>query len=98
MDANLVFLFMAGLSAVFTLWRAIFVFPVKYNRGWIAVSAGILLIGILGWFVIPAQIGYVVGVIWLVLALVPSLAQRLALSWDSQGRYEAALRMATLAR
>nr|MBA3873374.1 rhomboid family intramembrane serine protease [Anaerolineae bacterium] len=98
MDANLVFLFMAGLSSIFTLWRALFVFPVKYNRGWIAVSAGILLIAMVGWLVIPAQIGYVVGVLWLVLALVPSLAQRLALSWDTQGRYAAALRVATLAR
>jgi rhomboid protease GluP len=98
MDANLVFLFMAALSAGVTLWRVLFIFPTVYNRGWIVVSGIVLVVSAVGWFVFPNQVGYVVGLLWLVLALVPSLAQRLALSWDNQGRYEAAYRLSSLAR
>lgn len=98
MDANLVFLFMASISAGFTLWRVLFVFPLKYNRGWVVVCIAVLAIAGIGWILIPQQIGYVVGVLWLIFGIAPSVSQRLAIANDRVGKFKAAVGWATVAR
>jgi rhomboid protease GluP len=98
MDANLLLLFLVAAAAIFALWRGLFMVQMKHNFDWIFISIGGLVLATLGWFIVPGAVGFVAGLYWLLLVLVPSYAQRAALSFELQRRYQAASWAAKIAR
>jgi rhomboid protease GluP len=98
MEVNPILLFIVGFSIAITLWRAIFVLPIKYNRGLVGLCLLVLtLIGIM-LLVQPEQAGVVGAIGWLIFVFIPAQGRRLVEFLVNGERYPQAIRLAKILR
>ncbi|HLW35945.1 MAG TPA: hypothetical protein VKS98_09825, partial [Chthoniobacterales bacterium] len=93
MDLNHILLFVALISPLLVLARAWK--PGGVFRGWRVAAIIVLVITGVGWWLRPAMAGYVGGGAWFLLLFVPAVGLRKASQLAAQGRYAAAIRIAT---
>jgi rhomboid protease GluP len=74
-DLNHILLFLAAASALILLGRIIRLRNPR-NRGWKSAAIIVLIVCGLGTLVIPAVAGYVGGIFWALLLVLPSVAER----------------------
>jgi rhomboid protease GluP len=96
MEWNYILLWFAGSSCVVNLINASRASPPL--KGWIGVSALILVVGALLYFAWPAGAGVTVGAIWATLVLAPALLQRRITRLTTAQRFTTGQRLASIAR
>lgn len=94
MSLNHILLWLSSLSCLVNLyiaWRGGAV-------GWVGVSVGILLVNLVAWWWVPDVAGYWGGSFWVVLVMIPGLANRVITSMVMKQQYGAASVAAGLVR
>src|SRR4051812_6591288 len=96
MEWNYILLWFAGSSCLVNLINASRATPPL--KGWIGVSALIIAIGGLLYWLTPNVAGLTVGGVWFALVLAPALLQRRITRLTVAQRFGTALRLAAVAR
>ena len=91
-DLNHILLFIAFVSPLAILARAWRPGP---HHGWRVAAIVVLVIAGTSWFVVPAHAGYLAGVAWLFLLLLPAIGLRKMMELAEFRRYTTARRLAT---
>ncbi len=90
MDVNIVLLTFAGVYTTITFWRAWTASKVADTGNWMAVCAIVLAVLVVSIIVIPDVSGYVTGIVWALLLVIPAVGLRYAQTLIMQQRYEQA--------
>lgn len=97
MEVNRILLIIVGISIGVTLWRSIIVCPIKYNRGWVVVSVGILFVTGIALAVVPHLAGIITGILWILFIVIPSSAEKIVQRQVQQLHYKRAIWISRIA-
>jgi len=93
-DLNHIFLFLAVISPLIVLaraWR-----PAVPYRGWRIAAIVVLIITAAAWIFVPRAAGYIGGLAWIVLLLLPPLGLRKKTELAARGDYRSAGKLGTI--
>ncbi len=94
MDLNHIFLFLAVISPLIVLaraWR-----PGVPYRGWRIAAIVVLIITAAAWIFVPRAAGYIGGLAWIVLLLLPAIGLRKMTELAARGDYRSAGKLGTI--
>jgi membrane associated rhomboid family serine protease len=92
-DLNHIFLFLAVVSSLLVLaraWR-----PAQPFRGWRIAALIVLAISCVSWFFLRSAAGYIGGLAWFALLLLPTIGLRKMTELAAKGDYKSAARLGT---
>jgi rhomboid protease GluP len=95
MDLNHIALWLAGLPAATLFWKS--ARAPHRPIGWMVVSALVLLVALVGFFVVPEYAGYLAGTLALLFILLPNWLHNAAARASNRFLYRRARRLFTLA-
>lgn len=97
LDLNHILLFIALASPAILLWRLA---RLRGERptGWLAAALIVLAVCGVSYFFAPARAGYIGGVVWALLLLIPSIAERQIAGLIVERRYRTARRLILVRR
>jgi membrane associated rhomboid family serine protease len=90
-DLNHIFLFLAVISPLVVLaraWR-----PGAPYHGWRIAAVVVLIITAVAWMLVPRAAGYIGGLAWIVLLLLPAIGLRKMTELAARGRYRSAAKL-----
>ncbi|HET6888346.1 MAG TPA: rhomboid family intramembrane serine protease [Candidatus Udaeobacter sp.] len=93
MDLNHIFLFLAVVSSLLALaraWR-----PGQPYRGWRIPALIVLAISCVSWIFLRSAAGYIGGIAWFALLLLPAIGLRKMTEFAAKGDYKSAARLGT---
>ena len=93
MDLNHIFLFLAVVSSLLVLaraWR-----PGQPYRGWRIAALIVLAISCVSWIFLRSAAGYIGGIAWFALLLLPAIGLRKMTEFAAKGDYKSAARLGT---
>ncbi|HET9368315.1 MAG TPA: rhomboid family intramembrane serine protease [Candidatus Udaeobacter sp.] len=93
MDLNHIFLFLAVVSSLLVLaraWR-----PGQLYRGWRIAALIVLAISCVSWIFLRSAAGYIGGIAWFALLLLPAIGLRKMTEFAAKGDYKSAARLGT---
>jgi len=91
MDLNQIALWLAGLPAATLFWKS--ARAPHRPIGWMVVSALVLLVALVGWFVVPGYAGYLAGALSLLFILLPTWIHNAAVRASNRVLYRRARRL-----
>lgn len=94
MDLNHIFLFLAVISPLVVLaraWR-----PGAPYHGWRIAAVVVLIITGVAWMLVPRAAGYIGGLAWIVLLLLPAIGFRKMTELAARGAYRSAAKLGTI--
>jgi membrane associated rhomboid family serine protease len=92
-DLNHIFLFLAVVSSLLVLaraWR-----PGQPYRGWRIAALIVLAISCVSWIFLRSAAGYIGGIAWFALLLLPAIGLRKMTEFAAKGDYKSAARLGT---
>ena len=94
MDLNHIFLFLAVVSSLLVLARA--GRPGQRYRGWRIAGLIVLAISCVAWIFLRCAAGYIGGIAWFALLLVPAIGLRKMTEFAAKGDYKSAAKLGTI--
>lgn len=94
MDLNHILLFLAVISPLLVLaraWR-----PGAPYHGWRVAALVVLAVTAVAWLLAPMAAGYIGGLAWVVLLLLPAIGLRKMTEFAAQGDYKSAAKLGTI--